>query len=458
MSHPPSPDDTGATGFTRGTRTYTRTHTQVASGRRGRAVRLSLRARGALGAAWRRFTRIATAIAALITSTGWLVVAWGVIGTITGFVLGWQELIVGGLIAAILLLVAPLFLIGSEPHRVEFTLAQDAVVAGAHAEGSVTVTNVTARSSWPTRIQLPVGPRIVELQIPLLASGQRHTMTVALPTARRGVIDVGPAATAREDPLRLLRREFHWTDVYTLYVHPVTMSVPSTAKGFIRDLEGAATRVLTSEDISLHAVREYAAGDPRRHVHWKSTAKTGTLMVRQFEQTRRSTLAIVLDRHRDSYADEDEFETAISAAASLGVRAIRDGREVTGYTSGHVPHFARATVRSIDRLRARTPRALLDDLSALDASEQVLALEPLTRMVAESMHDISIAIVVTGSQATVEGIASAAYAFASDVSVATIVADPTHTPETAALGRVHVTTIGMLGDLPGLMARGAARQ
>ena len=72
--------------------------------------------------------------------------------------------------------------------------------------------------------------------------------------------------------------------------------------------------------MSFHAIREYTPGDSRRQIHWKSTAKTGQLMVRQFEESRRSRMAVVLSLALADYADEDEFELGVSAAASLAPR------------------------------------------------------------------------------------------------------------------------------------------
>lgn len=458
MANPDTSENTESTGITRGTRTYTRTRTQVAAGGRGRLARSLIQARSWLARVWGVIKRAWTAVAAVVTQAGWLVVAWAIIGTAAGLLLGWDELLIGGVVGVVLLLVAVAFLIGSEPHKVEFSLEQDAVVAGEHVDGWVTVTNVAARIAWPSRIELPIGESVSELYVPVLRQGQSHTIRVALPTERRGVISVGPAVNARQDPLRLVRREFKWSDVYTLYVHPKTVAVPSSQQGFVRDLEGSATRVLTNEDISFHAVREYAPGDARRHMHWKSTAKTGTLMVRQFEQTRRSTMALILDRHRDSYATEQEFEDAVSAHASLVVRAIRDGREIAAFTSGHVPRYARASVRSLQRMRTVTPRAFLDDSSGIEGSVETMLLGPLSRMVADSARGVSVAIIVTGSLASLSTIAAATLSFPSEVAVAAIVADEGHEPEMFGFGRVQVVTIGLLEDLRQLMARGVARQ
>ena len=46
--------------------------------------------------------------------------------------------------------------------------------------------------------------------------------------------------------------------------------------------------------VEFAAHREYVPGDDRRFIHWKSTARSGTLQVREFLQTRRSLVAVVL--------------------------------------------------------------------------------------------------------------------------------------------------------------------
>ena len=69
----------------------------------------------------------------------------------------------------------------------------------------------------------------------------------------------------------------------------------------MRDIEGAVTKKIVDSDLSFHAIRDYVAGDARRHVHWRSTAKTGTMMVRQYEETRRSRIAVVMDLGLSEY-------------------------------------------------------------------------------------------------------------------------------------------------------------
>jgi uncharacterized protein (DUF58 family) len=259
----------------------------------------------------------------------------------------------------------------------------------------------------------------------------------------------------RGDPLGILTREATWEDTHTLYVHPVTTALRSTAAGFIRDLEGTASRTIVDADFSFHALRPYVPGDSPRQIHWKSTAKTGDLMVRQYEETRRSRMVIALSLGEDEYADDDEFELAVSAAASIGVRGIRDGRDVDVVVGGEVPEFARRAVRTARELHTISSRTLLDDLSGVDLSQRVSPLRDVASLAAESHPDVSIAFLICGSTLTPAQLQTAALAFGSDVAVAALVCAPTAEPGIRRLGSMTVISIGLLDDLRHLLAKGA---
>lgn len=72
-------------------------------------------------------------------------------------------------------------------------------------------------------------------------------------------------------------------------------------------------------------VREYRPGDSMRHVHWRSTARAGEVMVREFEfeQTRR--LAIAIDASRDAGESWTPLDRVCSAAASVAVTSLAEG-------------------------------------------------------------------------------------------------------------------------------------
>ena len=132
----------------------------------------------------------------------------------------------------------------------------------------------------------------------------------------------------RTDPLGLLRRDAVEQVAVELFVHPKIIGLDSLSPGLQRDLEGQATRDLSTSDLAFHTLRDYVTGDDWRHVHWRSTAKAGRLLVRQFQDTRRSQLTVVVDGATASYRTEDEFELAMSVAGSICVRAVKDQQDV----------------------------------------------------------------------------------------------------------------------------------
>ncbi|MFC7766284.1 DUF58 domain-containing protein [Leucobacter soli] len=99
-------------------------------------------------------------------------------------------------------------------------------------------------------------------------------------------------------------------------------------------------------------MREYAHGDALRHVHWKSTAKTGTLMVRQFEESQTARVAVLFDALREEYASDDEFELGVSVAASLSVQAVREGVNDSSRRPGHLAGSGPASTGSRSCRRA----------------------------------------------------------------------------------------------------------
>jgi len=408
---------------------------------------------------WRRVRRLAarswTAIASTVTPAGWLLLAVAAVGRGAGRPFGWIEFAVAGIIAAVLLVCAVPFLFSARAYDVTLELAHDRVVAGDAVTARLRVVNVGSAVALPGRVDVPVGDGLVDVAVPLLRKGAAHDQIIDIPAAQRGIIDVGPARTVRGDPLGILRREIAWEDVHTLYIHPVTTSIPSTATGFVRDLEGNPSTLVVDSDISFHAIREYAPGDSQRQIHWKSTAKTGTLMVRQYEESRRSRMVVVLAVAEDEYADEEQFELAVSAVGSIGVRGIRDGRDVSIVVGGEVPEFARRAVRTSRDLTTITSRTLLDDLAGLDRAEHVTSLGAAAALAVETHRDVSIGFLVCGSVPTLRTLQHAALSFPPDVGVAALVCDPAAEPSYRTIGGASVVTIGLLEDLRHILARSA---
>ena len=395
-------------------------------------------------------------VAAVVTPLGWVMlgvipVAFGV-----GYGLGWLELVALGWAGVVLAIVAGLYLIGRSPFRVELRLLHQRVVVGDGAAGVVTLANPTGHRIAGVKVEIPVGAGLAEIAMPALRGGDSSTHEFAVPTLRRGLVPIGPVRTVRADPIGLVRRELIWTDRAELVVHPRTISVPSTSTGLIRDLEGAPTNDLTSSDVSFHSLREYQTGDELRYIHWKSTAKAGTWMVRQFEQTRRSHLVVALSLASGDYASDEEFELAVSVAGSLGVRAIRDGRTVSVVVSALTPEYAKRKTLAVRSLRTHLPAPLLDDLASVDPAPNAIGIRDVARAAAEDVDGISVAFLVCGSIPTPQSLRAASNAFASDVAVVAIVCDPDAVPGLRRVVGLSVLTIGYLDDLRVALQRMAA--
>ncbi|MGB3910088.1 MAG: DUF58 domain-containing protein [Pseudolysinimonas sp.] len=400
--------------------------------------------------------RVGTRVATVVTPLGWVLLALVPVAFATGYGLGWVELVVVAWAGAVLAVIAVLYLIGRSPFEVGLDLPHRRVVVGEPARGAVTLRNPTGRRVLGVTVEIPVGVGLAELAMPSLKPGASFTNAFAIPTLRRGVIPVGPVRTVRADPIGLVRRELIWTQADDLIVHPRTIGIPSTSTGLIRDLEGTPTRDLTSSDVAFHALREYQPGDERRYIHWKSSAKTGTYMVRQFEQTRRSHLVVALSLATSDYATEDEFELAVSVAGSLGVRAIRDGRTVSVVVSTVTPEFAKRKTYAVRPLATHVPTRLLDDLAVVQAESAALGIRDVGRIAAEKNIGISVAFLVCGSLVTAGELRAASRAFPVDVAVVAIVCDPDAIPGFRRVADLSVLTIGYLEDLRIALARSVA--
>jgi uncharacterized protein (DUF58 family) len=375
-----------------------------------------------------------------VSPLGWAVLVSAVVLGTAGWLLGWVELTVVGAALAAALLAAGVLTVGRSTYAVDLHLSDHRVTVGQRAVGRLEVRNTSRRRLLPARIELPVGRGAADFDLPSLGPGAAHEDLFAIPTTRRAVVPVGPVRSVRGDPLGLLRRRVRWTDAIDLYVHPELVSLGGAASGILKDLEGQATRVVSDSDMSFHALRDYVAGDDRRHIHWKSSAKMGDLMVRQFEDTRRTHTAIALSTSTDDYADADEFELGVSTAASIGVQALRDERELT-------------VLAGTGRLRGETAARLLDAFSGLEAAPAGRGSAHLAQWIAREARDASVAVLVTGSVPDTAALRANAVHIPPGVRTIVLICEAGRAVEVASHGSLSLATVGSLPDLPRVLRR-----
>ncbi|MFD1150613.1 DUF58 domain-containing protein [Saccharothrix hoggarensis] len=167
-----------------------------------------------------------------------------------------------------------------------------------------------------------------------------------LPTTDRGKHTVGPLAIERADPLGLVRNLVDTGDTVTLWVHPRLHPARPFKAGYRRHHhDGPTTDRSPRGSLDLREVREYVPGDEVRLVHWKATARTGRLMVRDYADPDQPRFTLVLDtRHARA------FEEAVEIAASLLHAAVVSGRHGRLITPCGVDVTARGGVLGARRL------------------------------------------------------------------------------------------------------------
>lgn len=442
--------------FVTGTRGLTNARTRIVGDRTGFLADAIIAVVRIASSARAMFARVFGRVAAVVTPLGWAVVLLIPLSLGFGYGLGWIELVVVGFAGLAMLVIAVIYLIGRSPVRIELDVEHSRVVVGESASGELRASNPSQRRALGVTVEIPIGPGLAELALPGLARGASVVREFPIPTSRRGVVPVGPVRTVRADPVGLVRRELIWADVAELFVHPRTIGIPSMSTGLIRDLEGKPTRDLSNNDVSFHALREYLPGDERRYIHWKATARTGTYMVRQFEETRRSHLVVALSLATSDYGSDAEFEMAVSVAGSLGVRAIRDARTVSVVASELTPQFAKRKVFAVRLLSTLTRSRLLDDLAVVERAETALAITDVAKVAGDQATGVSVAFLVCGSTVSPQELRAASMSFPVGVEVIAVVCDPDRTPGLRRVAGLSVLTIGYLEDLQKSLARSAA--
>lgn len=127
---------------------------------------------------------------------------------------------------------------------------------------------------------------------------------------RRGEFTLGPLVVRVADPFSLFPREIEFEGAEKALVYPRIVPLPDFAAPNPH-LVGEHSRRHRANVVStdVASVREYTAGDSISRIHWLTTARTGRLMVKQFDQGSSSHLWVVFDQHIDSQAGQGEEST-----------------------------------------------------------------------------------------------------------------------------------------------------
>ena len=262
------------------------------------------------------------------TRQGWAMLAAAAVAVITGRVFGLIELFVigvalaGALLSAIVIVNRPLPRLG-----VRRILRPATVSVGELARVDLQVTNRAGFHSPRLKLWEPVGDRGgAPMQLAPLASGESCTAAYRVPTTHRGVLQTGPLRAERTDPLGLAMRSRWMAGADEVMVVPERVPLRFPAVGSAGRLgEYLRMKAYGQSGSEFHSQREYSPGDDLRRISWKTTARVGTLIVRETAQEGIRHCTVVLDAAVDAYDDADAFERAVSAAASAVAAAAAAG-------------------------------------------------------------------------------------------------------------------------------------
>ena len=226
---------------------------------------------------------------------------------------------------------------------------------------------------------------------PHIAAGDSSQASYAGRLTRRGRYRFGPLRLVSRFPLGLVRHSRIVPDTSTLIVHPKLGKLTRNWAHIARENASGGQRMQRRGFLEgeFHGLRDWRPGDSRRWIHWRTSARRGSLVVRQFEQRRSEDLAILLDLWQPpdpSDQQRQNVESAISFAATVIAEACGQlGRQLVlsvaadqplHHSGPASPMFFREQMDALSLVDAHSqaglPRALTDSLAALAGSMSIL--------------------------------------------------------------------------------------
>ncbi|GLY86579.1 DUF58 domain-containing protein [Actinoallomurus iriomotensis] len=269
-----------------------------------------------------------------VTGTGIGLAVLAAVSYALGAALAYPVLVALAIGSAAVLVAAGCFVTVRPSVRLTRQVTPDRVTVGEHALGRLHVRNTGRRPSVAFTAVDRVGPETIALDVRAVAAGGMRAVNYPLPAPRRGRIPLGPLTVERRDPFGLFRWARRQTGDDVLWVHPRIHPMRPLPVGIVLDYEGRTHENARLGTVTFSALREYVPGDDPRQIHWRSTARLGTLVVREHIDTTEPTTTVVLDTRADAFETDSAFEDAVEVAASV-VHTVEDlGRPVELHVIG----------------------------------------------------------------------------------------------------------------------------
>jgi uncharacterized protein (DUF58 family) len=263
-----------------------------------------------------------------ITTRGIGLLVAGLVLLAVGFQFGYPELTVLGCAAVLAVVLAVAYAALRPVLTVTRRAEPDRVMRGEDSRMTLSVRNANRLRAATLIAYDRCGPATVPVPVLQLRPGQDTVTEYPVPTDRRGIVSIGPLRIVRRDPFGLVTMARSHGEVAKVWVYPKVHLLSAVPVGVVRSLDGRVDRV-PHGTITFDTLREYVVGDELRHVHWRTTARVGELMVREHLDTSLPRLVILLDDRTVAHpggtaGTADSFEAACEVAASIAMAAQRE--------------------------------------------------------------------------------------------------------------------------------------
>src|SRR6266536_1316298 len=327
-------------------------------------------------------------------------VAGGITAALCGLLFGEVDLIRAGCLVVAVPIVAAVIV-----HRSQVTIASRRGVSHARAPAG---TEIVIRLTVSNRSLIPTGALMLEDRLPARLTGRarfvldglnaRETRTVAyhVPALPRGHYDAGPLRVRLTDPFGLIDATRSFTARSRFVITPIVDQLPDVHLPNSWDLgENAGSHSIGSRGADDASTREWRQGDDLRKIHWRSTARTGVLMVRHEERPWQGHATLLLDLRDSAHAAADQvggpgddrhqrsIEWAISATASIASQLFLTGRDVSLI----------ADLGARERSRFGSQAAFVDHLAEVTARPET-SLLPIVPQLRQAMRDSTVVAVL----------------------------------------------------------------
>ncbi len=319
------------------------------------------------------------------------VLIWGSIFLLlVGLVLAIRQLYI---MFAVLALLAPVSFLLSRGTLKALSVRREApglMKEGQQRRVRLTVTNRGLRRRYFFTVgdELPEGLEAVgegagRALIPSLGAEEEFSIDYTLRANRRGVYRIGPARLEHADLIGMFNFRRQLGEADELVVHPTPTRMPNVwlSVASLRAPQRPRRR-FRGEGIELYGTRPFVPGDDLRRVDWKSTARRGQLIVREYERAEATDATVIMDLQGAVHygeGDDATIERAVKLAASITAQMLERGSSVgliaMGASELSVPPSAdpRQRVRVFDALARVQPDGQADLAEVVDGHRQYIA-------------------------------------------------------------------------------------